>query len=44
MHYNFCRPHLTLTKKAGGKNTTPAIPAGIARAPLSLPQLAELLD
>lgn len=42
-HYNFCRPHQTLTK-AAGKPTTPAMAAGIARAPWSLTQLAELLD
>ena len=44
MHYNFCRPHQTLTKQAGGTKTTPAMAAGIARAPWSLTQLAELLD
>jgi hypothetical protein len=32
MHYNFCRPHQTLTRKAG-KRTTPAMAAGVARAP-----------
>jgi IS1 family transposase/lambda repressor-like predicted transcriptional regulator len=44
MHYNFSRPHQTLTKAAGGKKTTPAMAAGVARAPWSLTQLAELLD
>jgi hypothetical protein len=44
MHYNFCRPHQTLTKAAGGKKTTPAMAASVARAPWSLTQLAELLD
>jgi hypothetical protein len=44
MHYNFCRPHQTLTKAAGGKKTTPAMAAGVASAPWSLTQLAELLD
>lgn len=43
MHYNFCRPHQTLTKKAG-KPTTPAMAAGVVRAPWSLMQLAELID
>jgi IS1 transposase len=43
MHYNFCRPHQTLTKKAG-KRTTPAMAAEIASYPWSLTQLAELLD
>jgi hypothetical protein len=41
---NFCRPHQTLTEVAGGKKTTPAMAAGVARAPWSLSQLAELLD
>ena len=27
MHYNFCRPHATLTKAAGGIHTTPAMAA-----------------
>jgi hypothetical protein len=31
MHYNFCRPHQTLTKAAGGKKTTPAMAAGITK-------------
>lgn len=43
MHYNFSRPHQTLTK-AAGKPTTPAMVAGTARAPWSLTQIAELLD
>jgi hypothetical protein len=44
MHYNFCRPHQTLTKAAGGKKTTPAMAAEITKYPWSLTQLAELLD
>jgi hypothetical protein len=43
MHYDFCRPHKALTKKHG-RPTTPAMAAGIARAPWSLTPLAELLD
>jgi hypothetical protein len=43
MYYNFCRPHQTLTKKAG-KPTTPAMATGIASYPWSLTQLAKLLD
>ncbi len=43
MHYNFCRPHQTLTA-AAGKRTTPAMAAGITTHPWSLTQLAELLD
>ena len=30
MHYNFCRPHMMLTKAAGGIHTTPAMAAGAA--------------
>jgi len=29
MWYNFARPHMTLTKKAGGIHTTPAMAAGL---------------
>jgi hypothetical protein len=29
MHYNYCRPHATLTKAAGGVKTTPAMAAGV---------------
>lgn len=43
LHYNFARPHQTLTKRYG-KPTTPAMAAGLARAPWSLTQLAELLE
>jgi hypothetical protein len=43
IHYNFCRHHQTLSKKAG-KPTTPAMAAGIERHPWSFTQLAELLD
>jgi len=43
MHYNYCRPHQTLTK-AEGRKTTPAMAAGLATFPWSLTQLAELLE
>ena len=42
MHYNFCRPHATLTKRHG-KPTTPAMAAGVARYPWSVHQLVGLL-
>ncbi len=29
MHYNYCRPHQTLTKAASGIHTTPAMAAGV---------------
>jgi IS1 family transposase len=43
MHYNFCRTHQTLSKKAG-KPTTPAMAAGLEDHPWSLTQLCELLE
>jgi len=43
MYYNFCRPHITLTKKFG-KPTTPAMAAGVAKYPWSVHQLVGLLD
>jgi len=43
MHYNFARPHQTLTKKFG-KPTTPAMAAGVADHPWSLTELAEMLE
>lgn len=43
MHYNFARPHQTLTKKAGAQ-TTPAMAAGVAQYPWSATQIAALLD
>lgn len=43
MHYNFVRPHQTLTKRYG-KPTTPAMAAGIATYPWSYTQIAQLLD
>ena len=43
LHYNFARPHMTLNKELG-RPTTPAMAAGIAKAPWSLTQMAELLD
>jgi IS1 family transposase len=43
MHYNFARPHQTLTKRYG-RPTTPAMAAGVADYPWSLTQVAELLD
>jgi IS1 family transposase len=43
MHYNFARPHQTLTKRHG-KPTTPAMAAGVAAYPWSVTQIAQLLD
>jgi hypothetical protein len=44
MWYNFGRPHQTLTKRAGGVKTTPAMAAGVADHVWSLYEIAALLD
>jgi hypothetical protein len=44
MYYNFGRPHQTLTKRAGGVKTTPAMAAGVADHVWSLVEIAALLD
>jgi IS1 family transposase len=43
MAYNFCRPHMTLTKAAGGV-TTPAIAAGVAERVWKMEDVVALLD
>jgi len=43
MHYNFARPHMTLTKKFG-RPTTPAMAAGKADHVWSVWEIAELLE
>ena len=43
MHYNFARPHQTLTKRYG-RPTTPAMAAALATYPWSVTQIAQLLD
>lgn len=43
MHYNFARPHQTLTKRYG-KPTTPAMAAGVAEHVWSVWEIAGLLD
>jgi hypothetical protein len=43
LHYNFARPHQTLTRRFG-MPTTPAMAAGIERYPWSYTQIAALLD
>lgn len=43
MHYNFARPHQTLTNRFGCP-TTPAMAAGVALYPWSTTQIAQLLD
>ena len=43
MHYNFARPHQTLTKQFG-RPTTPAMAAGVASHVCSVWEIAGLLD
>ena len=43
-HYNFCRPHMTLTRTAHGKPTTPAMAAGLARHRWTMAELVGLLE
>jgi IS1 family transposase len=44
MHYNFARPHKTLTKVRNGYPTTPAMAAGVADHVWTLTEIAALLD
>jgi len=44
MYYNFARPHMTLTKRAGGIKTTPAMAAGVADHVWTLTEIAALLE
>jgi hypothetical protein len=44
MHYNFARPHKTLTKARKGYPTTPAMAAGVADHVWSLEEIAGLVD
>jgi len=44
MYYNFARPHQTLTKAAGGYQTTPAMAAGVTDRAWTVEDIARLLD
>jgi IS1 family transposase len=44
MHYNFARPHMTLTKATGGIHTTPAMAAGISDRVWKVADIARLMD
>lgn len=43
-HYNYCRPHITLTKAAKGFRTSPAMAAGISDHVWTVEEMLELLD
>ncbi len=40
-YYNFCRPHQTLTARAEGRKTTPAMASGLEDHPWTLRELVE---
>ena len=44
LHYNFCRPHQTLTKANGGVHMTPAMAAGLSDHPWKIKEICALLD
>lgn len=44
MHYNFCRPHMTLTKAAKGTKTTPAMACGLTDHVWTVEEILELMD
>lgn len=44
MYYNFCRPHMTLTKNAKGIKTTPAMAAKVSDHVWKLEEVVALLD
>lgn len=44
MHYNYCRPHQTLTKAASGIKATPAMAAGVTDRLWTIEQILAKLD
>lgn len=44
MHFNYCRPHQTLTKAAGGVKTTPAMACGLTDHVWTVEEMLELMD
>lgn len=43
-HYNYVRPHTTLTRRANGRPTTPVMAAGLATRPWTMADLVELVE
>ncbi len=44
VHYNFCRPHTTLTKRNHGYKTTPAMAAGLTDHAYNIDWLVDLVN
>jgi hypothetical protein len=44
LHYNYCRPHQTLTKAASGAKTTPAMAAGLTDYVWTVKDIVSLMD
>lgn len=44
MFYNYCRPHMTLTKAAKGYKTTPAMAAGLTNHVWTIEHVLDLMD
>ncbi len=44
VYYNFCRPHQTLTKRAKGIHTTPAMAAGLTNRVWKIEDLVALIE
>jgi IS1 family transposase len=44
MFYNYCRPHMTLTKAAKGYKTTPAMAAGLTNHVWTVEHVLDLMD
>ena len=44
MFYNYCRPHMTLTKAAKGIKTTPAMAAGLTNHVWTVDHILDLMD
>jgi len=44
MYYNYCRPHLTLTRAAEGTKTTPAMACGLTDHVWTVEEMLGLMD